>query len=90
MGRKNVIFTTATLAPKGIIKGGVKGERRKLQSFQPPQPSPVGLSSAAVVNKKTGLRREKSLAGFGRTGHAAIHIQSEHSTPFARPSLTAL
>jgi len=43
---------------------------------------PLG-ASAAVVNKKTSLRRELPLAQFGRTGHSSIQIQSAYSRPFA-------
>jgi hypothetical protein len=38
--------------------------------------------------KQTGLREEKALAGFDAAGHSGSYIQSEVSTPFARPSLT--
>lgn len=83
MGKKNETFTTAAL------EGGVWGGKQFRRRAGSPS-SPAGPSSVAVVNKKTELRRDKALAEFGRTGHSAIHIQSELSTPFTRPSLTAL
>ena len=48
---KNEIFTTASL------EGGVLGGKESRRSAGSP-PSPAGLSSAAVVNKKRNLKEE--------------------------------
>jgi len=69
-----------------FARGGSFGRREYSEAKRTSPISPVGLSSAAVV--KTELREEKTLAGFGPTGHSGIHIQSALSIPFARPSLT--
>jgi hypothetical protein len=91
MGKKNVIFTTATLEG-GVwgVWGGKESRRRAGSPSSPAGPFIMPLGASAAVVKKTGLRIEKALAEFGRTEHSAIHIQSELSTPFTRPSLTAL
>ena len=62
-----------------FARGGSFGRREHSEAKHTSPISPVGLfimplgASAAVV--KTELREEKTLAGFGPTGHSGIHIQ---------------